>query len=179
MMTMTVMIKTCSGKFCRETMSLTHPTGMISQILVRGHAVVFGGNMWNTSAKRLRFSMKSASKTILSFLPCPLSPVTIKTCICILAKSLVASLMEVDQDQRLTAQEAISHEWWEPPLNIWCSLNFAPWLQFGNVICLWGNVFLFLYIHYLGYLGMQLLTRILKTVCALRLKRTLLKQSGR
>ncbi|KAJ0068683.1 hypothetical protein NL108_010756, partial [Boleophthalmus pectinirostris] len=27
------------------------------------------------------------------------------------AKSLVASLMEVDQDQRLTAQEAISHEW--------------------------------------------------------------------
>lgn len=27
------------------------------------------------------------------------------------AKSLVASLMEVDQDQRLTAQEAIGHEW--------------------------------------------------------------------
>lgn len=27
------------------------------------------------------------------------------------AKSLVASLMEVDQDQRLTAQEAIRHEW--------------------------------------------------------------------
>ncbi|KAM6980093.1 caM kinase-like vesicle-associated protein [Aplochiton taeniatus] len=27
------------------------------------------------------------------------------------AKSLVASMMEVDQDQRLTAQEAISHEW--------------------------------------------------------------------
>uniref|UniRef100_A0A3Q0RQ84 CaM kinase-like vesicle-associated protein n=2 Tax=Heroini TaxID=318529 RepID=A0A3Q0RQ84_AMPCI len=27
------------------------------------------------------------------------------------AKSLVASLMEVDQDQRLTAQEAIAHEW--------------------------------------------------------------------
>ncbi|TSM36138.1 CaM kinase-like vesicle-associated protein [Bagarius yarrelli] len=27
------------------------------------------------------------------------------------AKSLVAALMEVDQDQRLTAQEAISHEW--------------------------------------------------------------------
>ncbi|KAI4893866.1 hypothetical protein NFI96_015019 [Prochilodus magdalenae] len=27
------------------------------------------------------------------------------------AKSLVASLMEVDQDQRLTAQEAINHEW--------------------------------------------------------------------
>lgn len=29
----------------------------------------------------------------------------------ILAKTLVASLMEVDQDQRLTAQEAIAHEW--------------------------------------------------------------------
>lgn len=27
------------------------------------------------------------------------------------AKSLVARLMEVDQDQRLTAQEAINHEW--------------------------------------------------------------------
>lgn len=27
------------------------------------------------------------------------------------AKTLVASLMEVDQDQRLTAQEAIAHEW--------------------------------------------------------------------
>lgn len=27
------------------------------------------------------------------------------------AKSLVASLMEVDQDQRLMAQEAIAHEW--------------------------------------------------------------------
>ncbi|XP_042371263.1 caM kinase-like vesicle-associated protein, partial [Plectropomus leopardus] len=27
------------------------------------------------------------------------------------AKNLVASLMEVDQDQRLTAQEAIAHEW--------------------------------------------------------------------
>lgn len=30
---------------------------------------------------------------------------------CFTAKSLVASLMDVDQDQRLTAQEAISHEW--------------------------------------------------------------------
>lgn len=27
------------------------------------------------------------------------------------AKNLVASLLEVDQDQRLTAQEAIAHEW--------------------------------------------------------------------
>lgn len=27
------------------------------------------------------------------------------------AKTLVTSLMEVDQDQRLTAQEAIAHEW--------------------------------------------------------------------
>ncbi len=27
------------------------------------------------------------------------------------AKNLVASLTEVDQDQRLTAQEAIAHEW--------------------------------------------------------------------
>ena len=27
------------------------------------------------------------------------------------AKSLVSRLMEVDQDQRLTAQEAINHEW--------------------------------------------------------------------
>lgn len=27
------------------------------------------------------------------------------------AKNLVASLMDVDQDQRLTAQEAIAHEW--------------------------------------------------------------------
>lgn len=27
------------------------------------------------------------------------------------AKNLVARLMEVDQDQRLTAQEAINHEW--------------------------------------------------------------------
>lgn len=27
------------------------------------------------------------------------------------AKSLVARLMEVEQDQRLTAQEAINHEW--------------------------------------------------------------------
>lgn len=27
------------------------------------------------------------------------------------AKNLVASLMEVDQDQRLTAQEAIAHAW--------------------------------------------------------------------
>lgn len=27
------------------------------------------------------------------------------------AKTLVARLMEVDQDQRLTAQEAINHEW--------------------------------------------------------------------
>lgn len=31
--------------------------------------------------------------------------------ICFAAKNLVASLMEVDQDQRLTAQEAIAHEW--------------------------------------------------------------------
>lgn len=30
-----------------------------------------------------------------------------------LAKTLVASLMEVDQDQRLTAQEAIAHEWYK------------------------------------------------------------------
>lgn len=30
---------------------------------------------------------------------------------CVTAKNLVASLMEVDQDQRLTAQEAIAHEW--------------------------------------------------------------------
>lgn len=29
------------------------------------------------------------------------------------AKTLVASLMEVDQDQRLTAQEAIAHEWYK------------------------------------------------------------------
>lgn len=31
--------------------------------------------------------------------------------VCVTAKNLVASLMEVDQDQRLTAQEAIAHEW--------------------------------------------------------------------
>lgn len=31
--------------------------------------------------------------------------------VCFTAKNLVASLMEVDQDQRLTAQEAIAHEW--------------------------------------------------------------------
>jgi len=28
------------------------------------------------------------------------------------AKNLVSRLMEVDQDQRLTAQEAINHEWY-------------------------------------------------------------------
>lgn len=32
--------------------------------------------------------------------------------LCLTAKNLVASLMEVDQDQRLTAQEAIAHEWY-------------------------------------------------------------------
>lgn len=33
------------------------------------------------------------------------------TVLCFTAKNLVASLMDVDQDQRLTAQEAIAHEW--------------------------------------------------------------------
>uniref|UniRef100_A0A8C5D6L8 Protein kinase domain-containing protein n=1 Tax=Gouania willdenowi TaxID=441366 RepID=A0A8C5D6L8_GOUWI len=36
------------------------------------------------------------------------------------AKTLVSRLMEVDQDQRLTAQEAISHEWYDL---WWCSFK--------------------------------------------------------
>lgn len=47
-------------------------------------------------------SIRTTNPFFVEFLLCDFS---------LTAKSLVARLMEVDQDQRLTAQEAINHEW--------------------------------------------------------------------
>lgn len=85
MMIMTIMIRTCSGKFCLETTSLIRPIGTTFQIQVQYYKI---------SGVEYIYGILIKSVTI-----------------CIAAKSLVACLMDVDQDQRLTAQEAINHEW--------------------------------------------------------------------
>lgn len=83
-------------------MNLTHHIGMTFQILVRDN----------------QFSEKYQSNFILHVTDGEFkiwnfeetSSILFLFC-CFTAKNLVASLMEVDQDQRLTAQEAIAHEW--------------------------------------------------------------------
>lgn len=90
-MIMTIMIRTCSGKFCLETTSLTHRIGMTSQIQVQYTNHCTAGVRWICGIM-IRTQIQLFNKFFA-------------------AKSLVACLMEVDQDQRLTAQEAINHEW--------------------------------------------------------------------
>lgn len=85
------------------------------------------------------------------------------------AKSLVSCLMEVEQDQRLTAQEAISHEWYGSKIEI--HTHFCLLKCFGGF-----SVYLSLVS---GFLGMQPPTRTSGMECVGKLKRTLPKPSGR
>lgn len=92
-------------------MNLTHRTGMTFQILVRhdSNVLVFSDRGWLAPKKTPNWYFflnreKRQEKSLNSF-----SFSSFLTFI--VAKTLVASLMEVDQDQRLTAQEAIAHEW--------------------------------------------------------------------
>lgn len=43
--------------------------------------------------------------------PCCMCPLALTSPLVPPAKELVTRLMEVEQDQRITAEEAISHEW--------------------------------------------------------------------
>lgn len=77
-------------------MNLIHRTGMTFQILVRDDQ--------SLQYNELYVSVILCHRYIFQY-------VINVTFLCLTAKNLVASLMEVDQDQRLTAQEAIAHEW--------------------------------------------------------------------
>lgn len=90
-------IRTCSEKSLQAITSSTLRTGTKS--LIRVLSFVSRGNYSNATFPATRCS--SASRLSGDFFR-PFPPT---------AKSLVARLMEVDQDQRLTAQEAINHEW--------------------------------------------------------------------
>lgn len=101
--TLTIVIRTFSSRFCQGTMNLIHHTGMTSPILVKDNQtadwnVLCADVMVNTdNAFKIRYRKHKVTVGIIF--------------LWFTAKTLVASLMEVDQDQRLTAQEAIAHEW--------------------------------------------------------------------
>lgn len=81
-------------------MSLIPHTGMTSQILVRDIYCIRSMCLHELCQRKCTKSLKNWEKKI-----------DFMTVFCFTAKNLVASLMDVDQDQRLTAQEAIAHEW--------------------------------------------------------------------
>lgn len=140
MMTMKTMIRTCFAKFLRETMSLIHRTGtifpiqvpviplkwiknnskMITVILYKLHTLQILTE-WMTQIQSI--FMKIIEPAQVNLLRKGLGLIwsafngiaSLKhyMLFCLFtAKSLVSRLMEVDQDQRLTAQEAINHEWY-------------------------------------------------------------------
>lgn len=85
-MTMRTTTRTSSAKSWLGTMSLTHRTGM-------------------TSRKQVSPTLGGVRGVPCCPLPALTSPPVPP------AKELVTRLMEVEQDQRITAEEAISHEW--------------------------------------------------------------------
>lgn len=90
--------RTCFAKFSQEITSLIRRTG-------------------TKSLTQVIYQHQEKLSQVEHFFFLPLVQAS---CHWFAAKSLVARLMEVDQDQRLTAQEAINHEWY------WCLSLLLP-----------------------------------------------------
>lgn len=74
------------------------------------------GQFWMMKKFSLKLLAFQQGNKIQKHVKFQFSPCILPACLCcdvpvLTAKTLVARLMEVDQDQRLTAQEAINHEW--------------------------------------------------------------------
>lgn len=102
---MKTMTRTCFEKSLRVIMSLTLRTGMkslIQVLLMAMNSPVFLAVNFSKQFLVVFSSCQEVNSFLVVFPSCDFT---------LTAKNLVARLMEVDQDQRLTAQEAINHEW--------------------------------------------------------------------
>lgn len=110
-MTMKTMTRICSERSWQAITSSTLHTGMKSLIQVQ----YFWDKISNMKEHKSENVFNILPSACHVYIPIHLQNKTfLLTSMCffsLTAKSLVARLMEVDQDQRLTAQEAINHEW--------------------------------------------------------------------